>query len=123
MPSCRVDWRINHADRRALDRLRQLLRASIENGGFGRLVEDPDVDENGWPRSFEGGRHHMGTTRMHVDPKRGVVDSDCRVHGIENLFVVGSSVFPSAGYANPTLTIVALTLRLADNLKAQLLDS
>ena len=65
----------------------------------------------------------MGTTRMHVDPKRGVVDSNCRVHGIENLFVVGSSVFPSAGYANPTLTIVALTLRLADNLKAQLLDS
>jgi choline dehydrogenase-like flavoprotein len=123
MPTCRVDWRINPADRRSLDRLRQLLRTSIENGGFGRLVEDPDVDENGWPRSFEGGRHHMGTTRMHVDPKRGVVDSNCRVHGIENLFVVGSSVFPSAGYANPTLTIVALTLRLADNLKAQLLDS
>jgi len=62
----------------------------------------------------------MGTTRMHDDPKRGVVDSNCRVHGIENLFVAGSSVFPTSGAANPTFTILALTFRLADHLQKRL---
>jgi len=71
----------------------------------------------GWPRSIEGQYHHMGTTRMARDPKHGVVNEDCRVHGMENLFIGGSSVFPTVGHANPTLTIVALSLRLADHLK------
>ena len=61
--------------------------------------------------------HHMGTTRMAASPREGVVDADCRVHGTANLFVAGSSVFPTTGNANPTLTIVALALRLADHLK------
>jgi choline dehydrogenase-like flavoprotein len=64
--------------------------------------------------------HHMGGTRMHADPRRGVVDSDCKVHGVANLYVAGSSVFPTSGFANPTLTIVALATRLADEVKAQL---
>jgi choline dehydrogenase-like flavoprotein len=59
----------------------------------------------------------MGTTRMHIDPKQGVVDENCRVHGISNLFIAGSSIFPTGGYANPTLTIIALALRLADRVK------
>ena len=59
----------------------------------------------------------MGATRMHRDPRQGVVDEDCKVHGIANLFVAGSSVFPTGGFANPTLTIVALATRLADHLK------
>jgi choline dehydrogenase-like flavoprotein len=54
---------------------------------------------------------------MHVDPKQGVVDANCQVHGISNLFIAGSSVFPTAGYANPTLTIVALSVKLADHVK------
>ena len=61
--------------------------------------------------------HHMGTTRMHPDPRRGVVDGDCRVHGLSNLFVAGSSVFPTGGTAAPTLTIVALALRLAEHIR------
>jgi choline dehydrogenase-like flavoprotein len=61
--------------------------------------------------------HHMGTTRMHADPRHGVVDADCRVHGVSNLFVAGSSVFPTSGTAGPTLTIVALALRLARHLR------
>jgi choline dehydrogenase-like flavoprotein len=61
--------------------------------------------------------HHTGTTRMHDDPAQGVVDADCRVHGVSNLFVAGSSVFPTSGVAAPTLTIVALALRLADHLR------
>jgi choline dehydrogenase-like flavoprotein len=59
----------------------------------------------------------MGTTRMHPDPKQGVVNEHCRAHGIGNLFVAGSSVFPTAGNNTPTLTIIALALRLSDHLK------
>jgi choline dehydrogenase-like flavoprotein len=66
------------------------------------------------------GDRHMGTTRMHDDPKRGVVDANCRVHGIENLFIAGSSVFTTSGAANPTFTILALTFRLADHLQNRL---
>ena len=61
--------------------------------------------------------HHMGTTRMSDDPGRGVVDADCLVHGVSNLYVAGSSVFPTGGTAAPTLTIVALALRLADHVR------
>ena len=64
--------------------------------------------------------HHLGTTRMHVDPRHGVVDPSCRVHGVSGLHVTGGSVFPTSGAANPTLTIVALALRLADELKHEL---
>ena len=67
-------------------------------------------------RQAAGEGHTLGTTRMGDNPSSSVVDSDCRVHGYDNLFVAGSSVFPSGGYANPTLTIVALALRLAETL-------
>ena len=72
-----------------------------------------------WPEIF-GGYHHMGTTRMHDDPQRGVVDRDCRVHSLENLYVAGSSVFPTGGYTNPTLTLVALASRLAETISRRL---
>jgi choline dehydrogenase-like flavoprotein len=67
-------------------------------------------------RQTDGQGHTLGTTRMGTDPAGSVVDGDCRVHGYANLFVGGSSVFPSGGYTNPTITIVALALRLADRL-------
>jgi choline dehydrogenase-like flavoprotein len=66
---------------------------------------------------LKGCWHHMGTTRMHADPRQGVVDAQCRVHGIENLFIAGSSVFPTCGADMPTITIVALALRLAEHIK------
>jgi choline dehydrogenase-like flavoprotein len=68
---------------------------------------------------MEPALHHLGTTRMHDDPAKGVVDRNARVHGIDNLFVTGGSVFTTGGFANPTLTILALTFRLAAHLKAQ----
>jgi choline dehydrogenase-like flavoprotein len=74
----------------------------------------------GWEEGIIGGPHHMGTTRMAADPRHGVVDADCRVHSIDNLHVAGSSVFTTGGYANPTFTIVALALRLADHLRERL---
>jgi choline dehydrogenase-like flavoprotein len=62
----------------------------------------------------------MGTTRMSSDPKTGVVNADCRVHGMTNFFVAGSSVFPTGGSANPTHTIVAMALRLGESIKSAL---
>jgi choline dehydrogenase-like flavoprotein len=70
-----------------------------------------------WLKAMDWGNHHLGTTRMHDDPKRGVVDADSKVHGVGNLYVAGSSVFPTYGSSNPTMNLVALTLRLGDHLK------
>ena len=70
-----------------------------------------------WLNAMDWGNHHLGTTRMNNDPRQGVVDADGRVHGVSNLFVAGSSVFPTYGSSNPTLNLVALTLRLGDHLR------
>jgi choline dehydrogenase-like flavoprotein len=69
------------------------------------------------PAVIYGLCHHIGTTRIHTDRSQGVVDPDCKLHGVENLYLAGCSVFPTSGWANPTLTIVALAVRLADHLK------
>ena len=80
--------------------------------GRGRVrVNNDRIYKDVW-----GQGHTLGTTRMGTSRDDSVVDGECRVHGYENLFVGGSSVFPSGGYANPTLTIVALALRLADTI-------
>ena len=67
--------------------------------------------------NFSSQAHHLGTTRMSDDASKGVVDSNCKVHGISNLYIAGSSVFPTGSHANPTLTLIALTLRLANHIK------
>ena len=87
--------------------------------GIGRVQILFDEEGSEWPDDLAGGFHHMGTTRMHDDPKQGVVDADCRVHGISNLYVAGSSVFPTGGSSNPTMMIVTLALRLAEHLKQE----
>lgn len=70
-----------------------------------------------WMQVMDWGNHHVGTTRMHTDPRQGVVDANCKVHGVGNLFVAGSSIFPTCGASNPTMNIIAMTLRLADHLR------
>ena len=90
---------------------RQLLAAK---SGMLRLDRQTRAE---WLSAMEWGNHHLGTTRMHDDPKQGVVDANSQVHGLANLFIAGSSVFPTYGASNPTLNLVALTLRLADHLK------
>ena len=121
VPRVEVDWRMNAEDKRGLLRLAQTLQSEFRRLGLGRLETYlDDAEATGWPSCMIGGRHHMGTTRMHDDPKQGVVDVDCRVHGFANLYVAGSSVFPTGSYANPTLTIVALAIRLADHLSGVL---
>jgi choline dehydrogenase-like flavoprotein len=94
-----------------------LLGTEVGRTGFGRLRYDLSEDDSTWPDDLLGNAHQMGTTRMHRDPKLGVVNENCRVHSMANLYVAGSSVFPTSGSANPTLTIVALALRLADHIK------
>jgi choline dehydrogenase-like flavoprotein len=93
-----------------------LFDASLRRAGLGHFEPRFPDDAAAWRSGVEGGKHHMGTTRMHPDPRQGVVDADARVHGCPNLHVAGSSVFPTGGYANPTLTLVALAVRLAGRL-------
>jgi choline dehydrogenase-like flavoprotein len=113
MPKARVHWELAAQDLERFQRARQtwaqvFTRASLD------FTPLPTTPAAGWPDRIAPGAHHMGTTRMDPDPTRGVVDQNCRVHGTSNLFVAGSSVFPTAGWAPPTLTIVALAIRLAD---------
>jgi choline dehydrogenase-like flavoprotein len=116
MNRVKLKWRLSPQDKRNLRRSHEILARELGRAGVGRLK--PGLTEaDDWPSDLTGARHHMGTTRMHPDPKRGVVDANGRVHGTANLFVAGSSVFPTSGSANPTLTILALALRLADHLK------
>ena len=122
MPRARLDWRLTELDRRSFRGFYEALGRELGRTGIGRLqmrdwvMEPPTAP---WPKSLGGGWHHMGTTRMHPDPQRGVVDANCQVHGIANLYVAGAAVYPTAGCVNPTLTLVALTLRLSDYLKAR----
>jgi choline dehydrogenase-like flavoprotein len=121
MPRAALDWRLSDVDRENVRRTLELFGAEIGAAGIGRLRILHGEDETGWPEDLDGGQHHMGTTRMSDDPKQGVVDADCRVHGMSNLFVAGASVFPTPGGATPTLLLVALALRLADHLKGMML--
>ncbi|MGH8887215.1 MAG: FAD-dependent oxidoreductase [Egibacteraceae bacterium] len=112
-----LDWRMSDIDRRNARRSLELLGAEIGRAGIGRLKILLAEGDSRWPDDLNGGQHLMGTTRMSDDPKQGVVDRNCRVHEMANLFVAGSSVFPTAGGGTPTLTLVALALRLAEHLK------
>lgn len=120
MPRLALDWRLNAQDKRTLEVMSGALAEEVGRLGLGRVRVDDWVAEGAeeWGPDMEGGFHHMGTTRMHADPRQGVVDADSRVHGYANLYVAGPSVFTTGGYANPTLTAVALTMRLADRLAA-----
>ncbi len=119
LPRIRLDWRLGEQDRRSLVTHMQSLALEFGALGMGRMALHVE-DDGLWPAQVSGGSHHMGTTRMSDDPTRGVVDRDCLVHGMDNLYVAGSSVFPTAGSSNPTLTLVALALRLADHLKERM---
>ena len=113
VPRVHLDWAWRPEEQARLERLRSLLVGWFGDAGLPGVVVEADriPDPNA--------HHHAGTTRMSSDPRDGVVDPDGRVHGVENLYVAGASVFPSAGFANPTLTILALALRLSDHLAGQ----
>jgi choline dehydrogenase-like flavoprotein len=106
-----LEWRWRADDQGRLERLRALVVDAL--GAIGRVTVDAAR------RPDPNAHHHAGTTRLHDDPALGVCDRNARVHGMDNLYVAGASLFPTAGFANPTLTIVALTLRLARHLLAE----
>lgn len=121
MPRVAFDWQLTPMDKRTMRLFGTALGREFGRRGFARVqLRDWVLGDDGtWPAVVSGGWHDMGATRMHDDPRQGVVDAHCRVHGLANLYLAGAGVFTTAGSANPTLTIVALALRLAAHLRAQ----
>ncbi|HMR29463.1 MAG TPA: GMC family oxidoreductase [Geminicoccaceae bacterium] len=118
MPRLAVDWRVGDAERQAMAAFCRVLGEEVGRIGLGRArladwIVDPEMP---LPR-HSNSAHHLGTTRMGEDPATSVVDRHCRIHGIGNLFVAGSSVFPTGGSVHPTLNLVALAVRLASHLR------
>jgi hypothetical protein len=118
----RLDWRLTELEKRSIAELLKVIGREFGRLDMGRVkLDDWLMDEaSAWPTNMRGGSHHMGTTRMAADPKSGVVDANCLMHGIHNLYVAGSSLFPTSGSGVPTLSIVALSLRLAEHLKRRM---
>jgi choline dehydrogenase-like flavoprotein len=119
MPRLKLDMRISDTDflqyRNTLKELsRQLL---VARTGMIRILHTTRTE---WLSVMDWGNHHMGTTRMHDDPRHGVVDANSKVHGVSNLYIAGSAVFPTYGASNPTLNLIALVLRMADHLRTQI---
>jgi choline dehydrogenase-like flavoprotein len=120
MPRATLNWELTPFEKRSVRTMYELIGQQVGASGTGRLqlmdhLQDPA--DNSWPAFTSGGWHHMGTTRMSDNPHTGVVDAHNKVHGISNLYIAGASCFATAAAPNPTLTIVALSLRLSDHLK------
>jgi choline dehydrogenase-like flavoprotein len=118
VPRAKINWKIGIDSRRSLARLGQLMSEEFLRVG----LPAPSLERWIAEERFDDGvlidmAHTMGTTRMSDEPRQGVVDKNCRVHGVAGLYVAGASIFPTGGHANPTLMILALATRLADHLK------
>jgi choline dehydrogenase-like flavoprotein len=126
LPRPVLDWRMSELDVRSVERMVRALGTEARRLGLGEVdpaewLSDPSRRWRTDPLVSThpiGGYHHMGTTRMSSDPRQDVTDARARVHGVANLYVTGSSLFPTSGWANPTLTIAALSLRIADDVLA-----
>jgi choline dehydrogenase-like flavoprotein len=116
MNRVKVDWQVTELVKRTFDRTVALIADDLQRAGVADVTLDEPLEGKPWPAQLEGTWHHMGTTRMHDSPKEGVVDRNCKMHGVSNLYVAGSSVFPTVGANFPTITIAAMTLRLAGHL-------
>jgi choline dehydrogenase-like flavoprotein len=118
-----LNWALSAIDKKTVRILNELIGQQVGAAGIGRVrLFDFLLDKNddSMPDTTSGGWHHIGTTRMSDNSKNGVVDANCKVYGISNLYIAGSSCYPTGGSVNPTLTIVALSLRLSDHLKEQI---
>lgn len=118
MPRIRMDWQLNKLDKHTVKQASLAIGEDIGRLDIGRLnIRDWVMqDDAKFPSSLWGGCHQIGTTRMSESPEDGVVDKNCKVHTVDNLYIAGSSVFATGGHTPPTYTIVALALRLADHL-------
>jgi choline dehydrogenase-like flavoprotein len=123
VPRVHLNWALTALDKRSIRTVFQIIGREFGRAGLGRVkLMDylQGTDDNSWPEYTNAGWHHMGTTRMSDDPKSGVVDANCKVHGIDNLYVAGSGCYTTAAAPNPTLTVVALSLRLSDHVRGKL---
>ncbi len=113
VPTVTVDWRLGDLERRTAQRMIGALDGYFRRWGVGGVEAEPAFAGEGWRGALADNQHHAGTTRMSSSPSGGVVDPDCRVWGTDNVWVAGGSVFPTSSYANPTLTMLAVGLRVA----------
>lgn len=120
MPQLRVDWRYSPADIDSMRRTLDVLAEEFALSGVARFEYDRETLEEDLMRFGAYGGHHIGTARMGLDERTSVVNADCQVHSVNNLFVAGSAVFPTSSQANPTLTLIALSLRLGNTLAKRL---
>jgi choline dehydrogenase-like flavoprotein len=121
MPLARVDWRIHENEVETLRRTGEIIQAELKRIGLpAPKLDDWVVHRGPLPLTFRDVAHPTGTTRMDASPAKGVVDVDCKVHGVDGLYVAGSSVFPTSSHANPTQMVVAMAIRLADVIKRKL---
>lgn len=118
----KVDWRLTDAEWQTYRTGIRVVAEEFGRLGLGkiRISELLDAERPQWPPVIFGGCHQLGTTRMSDSAQTGVVNADCRVHTVENLYVAGGSVFPTVGVGAPTVMLVALALRLSDHLKTRL---
>ncbi|GGA40566.1 GMC oxidoreductase [Dyella nitratireducens] len=124
LPKVCVDWRLTALDRHTYRTAAALFGTELARACGGTYQPAAWLnDDDNTTAKVHTTAHHLGTTRMSDDPQRGVVDTRCRVHGVDNLHIAGSSVFPTGGWAFPTFTVVALALRLADQLRALMRNS
>jgi choline dehydrogenase-like flavoprotein len=123
VPRTNVRWKLTDLTLHTMRKFAATLRQQFTQAGIGEIELEPWLLEDSpeWISHINDQYHHIGTTRMNDSPRAGVVDPNCQVHGLPNLFIASSSVFPTCGHSNPTLTIIALCMRLADRLK-QLLN-
>ena len=122
VPRADLHWELTALDKFSVRKINQILGVQAALAGIGRVKLYEflwDENDDTFPDSTNGGWHHMGTTRMSADPRKGVVDSNCRVHGISNLYVAGAACYATSAAPNPTLTLTALSLRLSDHLKGK----
>jgi len=120
MPQVRIDWRYSPEDIASVRGTLDVIAAELERSGAGRFDYDRDTLEEDLLRFGAYGGHHIGTARMGTDPRTSVVNADCRVNSVHNLYVAGSAAFPTSSQANPTLTLVALSLRVGKHLAQRL---
>jgi choline dehydrogenase-like flavoprotein len=116
-PLPKVDWRLGEQERRSAEVMVAQVAEQFARLGLGDVRPEPWLATPEWSSQVTDSYHHTGTTRLGTDPRTSVLDPDGQVHGVEGLFVAGSSAFPAAGFVNPTLLIAVLAIRLADRLK------
>lgn len=122
MNRVRVNWQLGDIEKRTFDRGFEYVAGELRRNNVADVTLEEPVASREWKQLLSelpypsGTWHHMGSTRMHDSPKLGVVDRNCQVHGVSNLYIAGSSVFPTCGANFPTITLVALSLRLSDRI-------